>query len=156
MNGKKLKIYFCASVIGGQELVYLAKNIVDELKSMGHFVLTEHVAKKGTLEIEKKRLGKDIAKIVFNRDLSWLKNDADMIVAEVSTPSLGVGYELSYFLEVVKKPVLCLYHRDHKKKVSFFILGNSNKNLKVIEYKNTKEIKTILETYFNNLLISIK
>jgi hypothetical protein len=39
--------------------------------------------------------------------MSWLK-EADVIVAEVSTPSLGVGYEIGK-AEDMGKRILCLY-----------------------------------------------
>lgn len=43
---------------------------------------------------------------VFERDTAWLR-DCDALIAEVSTPSHGVGFEIAYALGR-GKPVLCL------------------------------------------------
>ena len=44
---------------------------------------------------------------IYNRDVDWLR-ESDCVIAEVTQPSLGVGYELG-FAESLKIPVLCLY-----------------------------------------------
>ena len=44
---------------------------------------------------------------IYNRDMDWLRT-AECVVAEVTQPSLGVGYELG-FAESINVPVLCLY-----------------------------------------------
>uniref|UniRef100_A0A8C2Y0N5 2'-deoxynucleoside 5'-phosphate N-hydrolase 1 n=1 Tax=Capra hircus TaxID=9925 RepID=A0A8C2Y0N5_CAPHI len=47
-------------------------------------------------------------KLIHDRDLAWLQQ-ADVVVAEVTQPSLGVGYELGWAV-ALHKPVLCLFH----------------------------------------------
>ena len=44
---------------------------------------------------------------IYERDVKWLA-EADFVVAEVTQPSLGVGYELGY-AEAHRKPTLCLF-----------------------------------------------
>ena len=70
-----------------------------------------------------------------------------MLVAEVSTPSHGVGYEIGYALSL-NKPVLCL----HKKtiKVSKMITGNPNPLLQVSSYQDEDEAITFLRNFLNN------
>ena len=57
------------------------------------------------------------------RDLEWLES-ADAVIAEVTNPSLGVGYELG-MAEKLGKPILCLYEDSSKKrKLSAMVSGN--------------------------------
>ena len=46
-----------------------------------------------------------------------------MVIAEVTNPSLGVGYELGY-AEKLNKPILCLFDGDSGGKLSAMVRGN--------------------------------
>jgi len=46
-------------------------------------------------------------KTIHDTDFAWLK-ESDVVVAEVTVPSTGVGYELGRAVEM-KKPILALY-----------------------------------------------
>ena len=118
------KIYFSCSITGGRndEAIYTA--LVDDLLARGHAVLTAHLARRGVAALEQ---GVD-ARAVFQRDLAWVKA-CDMLVAEVSTPSHGVGYEIALTL---RKPVLCLYRQGAR--VSKMITGNDAPTLTVTAY----------------------
>ena len=72
---------------------------------------------------------------VYERDTDWIKN-CDVLIAEVSVPSHGVGYEIGYALNI-GKPVLCLYQKSRK--VSKMISGNSDPNLNTQIYADIKE-----------------
>ena len=56
---------------------------------------------------------------IFERDMAWL-NSADVLVAEVTTPSLGVGYEIASVLNL-GKPVIALYREIPGKRLSAMI-----------------------------------
>ena len=100
-----MKIYFAGSIRGGRQDAALYHEIVRQLQKHGE-VLTEHVA-----DTELGVLGQDIGdRKIHDRDLAWLK-DSDYLVAEVTTPSLGVGYEIGKATEW-GKPVLCLYRPE--------------------------------------------
>lgn len=86
-----MKIYFAGSIRGGQADVELYARIIAYLKSRGHVVLTEHVGKPSSLMGEEGKTDFDI----YEQDMAWLR-ESDMVIAECSTPSLGVGYELCY------------------------------------------------------------
>ena len=82
-------------------------------------MLTEHVGSSELTTIgETNRSDREI----FMRDMEWLQS-ADLVIAEVTTPSLGVGYELG-IAEKVKIPVLCLYRPIKGKRLSAMISGN--------------------------------
>ena len=84
-----MKIYFAGAIRGGRKDAEFYFNIIHYLEQFG-IVLTEHV---GSTELSEKGEISIIDNDIFQRDLKWLQS-ADVLVAEVSTPSLGVGYEL--------------------------------------------------------------
>jgi len=72
--------------------------------------------------------------------------DADIVIAEVSTPSLGVGYEIG-LAEKLGKKIICLYKEGSNKSLSAMI--NGNKNLIVKKYKTKKDLFRIIDKIFN-------
>ncbi|OCT79623.1 hypothetical protein XELAEV_18026431mg [Xenopus laevis] len=100
-----LRVYFCGSIRGGREDQALYERIVRELRRYGT-VLTEHVARPeiGVRGEDAEALGD---KFIHDRDMDWL-NQADVVVAEVTQPSLGVGYEIGRAVDMNKR-ILCLF-----------------------------------------------
>ena len=97
-----MKIYFAGSIRAGRGDKNTYFKIIEYLKKYGQ-VLTEHVGDGNlTNSGEKNISGEEI----YKRDMSWLK-EADVFVAEISTPSLGVGYEIAKAEEWGKR-ILCL------------------------------------------------
>ena len=126
-----MKIYFAGSIRGGRDDVEIYSKIINYLKKYGQ-VLTEHVGSKKLTDSGEPIPEED----VYTRDMTLLKS-ADVLVAEVSTPSLGVGYEIAK-AEEWKKSILCLYRKvENNKKLSTIIEGN--KGLMVKEYVNLDE-----------------
>lgn len=113
-----MNIYFSGSISGGRDLLPVYKIIVTELKKYGT-VLTEHIADSGlTIGGEKN----ESDHVIFNRDIKWLKQ-ADLIIAEVTTPSLGVGYEIALGIEK-NIPVHALFCTKNNRRLSAMISGN--------------------------------
>lgn len=124
-----MKIYFAGSIRGGREKVNDYIKIIDKLEQYGD-VLTKHVA-----DPKLNSKGEDIsAEQVYLRDKAWL-DECDILFAEVSKPSLGIGYELGY-LENKNKKIVCMYEQDTN--LSAMIKGNNN-FLKV-PYNNIEEL----------------
>ena len=113
---KNLKIYFAGSIRGGRDDASTYLELINYLKNFGK-VLTEHV---GSLDLTNQ--GEKLPLIhIHNRDLDWLL-DCDVLIAEISTPSLGVGYEIGRAIEH-KKKVLCIYSDKKGETVSGIIRG---------------------------------
>ena len=113
-----MKIYFAGAIRGGRKDAQFYKDIIAYLSKKGQ-VLTEHVGNIGlSWKGETSRNDENI----FNRDMQWLKS-ANVVVAEATMPSLGVGYELG-IAEKTDIPVLCLYRKIEGKSLSAMILGN--------------------------------
>lgn len=89
----------------------------------GHTILSLHVARAHIL----KRISRASPQEIYTRDIDWVTK-CDRLVAEVSTPSLGVGYEVCYALQL-GKPVLCIYGKTVN--TSQMILGNNHPNIQV-------------------------
>lgn len=97
-----MKIYFCGSIRGGREKAALYRRMIEFLKSYGS-VLTEHVGDPNLTE-----QGNDGSNEgIWQRDTAWLR-ECDIVLAECTQPSLGVGYELAY-AEALGKPVHVFY-----------------------------------------------
>ena len=126
-----MNIYFSCSLTGGRNDEAVYGVIVRHLESAGHEVPTAHLAHPDVMKVEKV-IDPDE---VYRRDIEWI-NNCDAFVAEVSTPSHGVGYEIAYALSL-GKPVLCCYQNGVP--VSKMIIGNSSDGLTVFDYADIEE-----------------
>lgn len=141
-----MKIYFAGSISAGRGNQEVYALIINILKKYGT-VLTEHIADKNLTDLGE--VTESITdKYIFDRDVSWLK-ESDVVVAEVTTPSLGVGYEIG-LAESISKSVVCLFQKTEGKKLSAMLLGNSS--LKVYTYDKPDELFNILDEHFNKHL----
>jgi nucleoside 2-deoxyribosyltransferase len=138
-----MNIYFACSITGGREFEALYQEIVAALTTDGHEIPTLHLAQSEVLVNERLLAPRD----VYERDVNWIKN-CDLLIAEVSVPSHGVGYEISFALNI-GKPVLCLYQKD--KRVSKMITGNSDLALTIHAYSDTEEAVSQARLYLGSL-----
>lgn len=121
-----MNIYFACSITGGREYEPVYQAIVAALTEDGHEVPTAHLAGSEAGASEAAVEPQD----VYLRDTAWI-NACDVLLAEVSVPSHGVGYEIGYALGL-GKPVLALYQEGRK--VSKMITGNPNPKLTLLPY----------------------
>jgi nucleoside 2-deoxyribosyltransferase len=139
-----MKIYFACAIIGGREDIEAYKQIVQALLDDGHQVPTAaNAGLHGTKGLETEMAPMD----VYTRDTNWI-DECEVLVAEVSTPSHGVGYEISYALER-GKPVLCIFRRGVP--VSKMITGNTRPGLEVASYEDAEEGIEITRKFLRNL-----
>jgi nucleoside 2-deoxyribosyltransferase len=129
-----MKFYFAGAIRGGREKLDVFIKINELLNNYGE-VLDKHVANPNVFELEKNITLEER----YTRDIEWIK-ECDILVAEVSTPSLGVGYEISY-AESLGKRIICVYDKDIK--ISAMIGGNNH--LELIEYSDINDLLTKLE-----------
>lgn len=112
-----IKVYFACSIRGGGDTsAYQA--IVNAIKKYGAVCLSE-VLVHDAINLGGSPLPDNE---IYQRDTLWIK-ESDAIIAEVTNPSLGVGYELA-FAESIKKPVLTLFSGTSDKRLSAMIRGN--------------------------------
>ena len=144
INISSMKIYFAGAIRGGRDDAKLYKEIITYLKNKGQ-VLTEHV---GYQDLDSMGEKGDIDTTIYNRDMKWLQS-ADTIIAEVTTPSLGVGYELG-IAEKLNKPVLCLYRLSEDKRLSAMVQGN--KRFTCQNYNDITEVKLYIDKFLKQLI----
>jgi len=134
-----MKIYFAGSIRGGREDATLYMQIIEYLKNFGE-VLTEHIGDPNLTD-----LGDDgpTDKYIHDRDLAWLQS-ADVLVAEVTSVSMGVGYEIGRSVESGKK-VLCLFRPESGKNLSAMIAGCPD--VELVHYQNLDEAKKAIDGF---------
>ncbi len=131
-----MKIYFAGSITGGREDQGLYLEIIKLLTNYGE-VLTEHI---GDSLITEKGEVIDVG-IIFKRDIGWLEQ-CDVVVAEVTIASMGVGYELGV-AEKLGKKVICLYRPNPEKRLSAMVLGNEKFSIQ--PYETLADVQSILD-----------
>lgn len=130
---------YCAGPIKGDTLFQdYYRDIISFINSLGHIGFTEL---NDNFKSKKKLSDKQI----FTRDIGWIKK-SKLMIAEVSGPSLGVGFEISFALYTVKIPVLALYNSEATK-ISAMITGGNSKLLTVKEYSNDASLKNTISSF---------
>jgi nucleoside 2-deoxyribosyltransferase len=110
-------------------------NIVKDIEKLGHKVDSswiKHTSDEDALHFED----------AYKRSMKSIKN-ADILVAEVSTMSSGIGFLISTALNQ-KMPVLALFNDKSKDKQSMTLKGSKNKLMHYTTYNGDnldKEIK---------------
>ncbi|HEX7620836.1 MAG TPA: nucleoside 2-deoxyribosyltransferase [Anaerolineales bacterium] len=126
-----MNIYFACSITGGREFEPIYRTITTALLSDGHEVPTAHLADSKVKFFE----GQVNPREIYERDTAWIRA-CEALVAEVSTPSHGVGYEVAYALSL-GKPVLCVYREGQP--ISKMLTGNSHPTIFVKSYREAEE-----------------
>ncbi|HOJ00379.1 MAG TPA: nucleoside 2-deoxyribosyltransferase [Anaerolineaceae bacterium] len=137
-----MQAYFSCSITGGRTEQHIYQQIVDHLIERKWRVPTAHLAESGVPDEE----GMIDPRVVYERDVRWVL-ESDLLIAEVSTPSHGVGYEIA-LAEMNKKPVFCCYRKG--KKVSKMILGNENPIFCVYAYEGIDDLLKVLDEFLDD------
>jgi len=135
-------IYFSGSISGGRNDAAHYRRIVETLEARGFNVLagavTSHIGNGGEpLD----------ARFIFERDLAWVAQ-SDVVVAEVSMPSTGVGYEIAAARYRYRIPVICLYRPAYTARCTAMVAGDEG--VELIEYSDAT-VEEMLETLVNKL-----
>lgn len=129
------KIYFAGSIRGGRIDAELYARLISYMQKNA-VVLTEHIGSPHLNLMEQGKRDIDI----YDQDIAWLR-ESDVIIAECSCPSLGVGYELA-FAEKLGKPCHIFYDRT-KTQLSAMLTGNPY--FSIHPYEEESEIYNILD-----------
>ncbi len=137
-----MKIYFAGSIRGGRDDKDLYAQIISELQKYGN-VLTEHIGDPNL-----KETGEEFSEdYIYKRDMDWLRS-CDLVIAEVTTPSLGVGYEIGQ-AESMGKKIVCLYREVPGKSLSAMLSGNSN--FQIHKYQTLDDLRVFFVGFFKSL-----
>ena len=130
------KIYFAGSIRGGRIDAELYNRLIGYMQKTS-IVLTEHIGSPHLNLLEQGK--RDIE--IYDQDTAWLR-ESDVLIAECTCPSLGVGYELAY-AEKIGKPCHIFYDRS-KTQLSAMLTGNPY--FIIHPYENEDEIHPIIDT----------
>jgi len=130
------KIYFAGSIRGGRIDAELYNRLIGYMQKTS-IVLTEHIGNPHLNLLEQGK--RDIE--IYDQDTAWLR-ESDVLIAECTCPSLGVGYELAY-AEKIGKPCHIFYDRN-KTQLSAMLTGNPY--FIIHPYENEDEIYPIIDT----------
>lgn len=136
---EEMKIYFAGSIRAGRDDAAVYEEMISCLRSFGE-VMTEHV---GNPDLSAKGDDGPSDRYIHERDMSWLWT-SDLVVAEVTVPSLGVGYELGWAVSL-GKPVLCLYRIVPGRTLSAMIAGSPG--IETFPYSDMDEARTIMRAF---------
>lgn len=134
-----MDVYVSCSLTGGRGDQPVVAALVGLLEARGHRVLTAHLAHPEAMAAD----GGLAPEAVFARDLAWLEASA-VVVAEVSTPSHGVGFEVAWALSQ-GKPVLCLAREGAR--VSKMISGIRRPAFRFHTYTGAPDAQACLERF---------
>src|ERR1700730_1068736 len=116
-----MTVYLACTVRGDRRGVEAGRAICARLQHHGHHVLTTHLLADDVNEAESALTEQE----VYRRDLEWLSS-CDVLVAEASGSSYGVGFEVGYVLGRASQTgqrVVLLHDRARRGAISRLITG---------------------------------
>lgn len=139
-----LKIYFTAATSGNDQFKPNYNRIINCLKNQAKVISGEQIVNQKLLSADRQMP----KKAIFERERLRI-DEADLMVAEVTKPSLGVGGEIVYAL-LKNKPVLALVFTEHEDKISPMIEGNPSDNL-FLEHYDFDNLHLILKNFLHHV-----
>jgi 2'-deoxynucleoside 5'-phosphate N-hydrolase len=141
-------IYLAFTVRGNRGTLAAARALSDLLQRRGHRVLTTHLLADDADAAE----GALTERQVYERDIQWLES-ADLLIAEASGSSYGVGFEVGYVLgraSQTRQRVLLLFDAARRPAISRLICGTVHPACAVREYSTVEELTRIVEDYLRD------
>jgi nucleoside 2-deoxyribosyltransferase len=141
-----MKIYLACTVRGDRGGVAAGRAICEGLERHGHEVLTTHLLADNVEAAESLLTEED----VFHRDVDWLGR-CDVLVAEASGSSYGVGFEVGYVLgraHATGQRVVLLYDRSRHHAISRLITGNRDAACTTFGYGSIDDLTAFIDQRF--------
>jgi 2'-deoxynucleoside 5'-phosphate N-hydrolase len=134
-----MQIYLACTVRGDRGAIAGLRSLVAALEDAGHTVLTTHLLDDNVDGAESALT----ERAVYERDIAWLEA-CDLLVAEASGSSFGVGFEVGYVLgrsDRTDQRVVLLYRADRRDQISRLIAGNAHPRCRVVPYATGGELE---------------
>lgn len=135
-------IIYCALPIKGDEKFRnFYEELINHLINLGHTPLCELNSKfKSSIPLSPAQ--------IFRRNIKWIES-SELFIAELSSPSVGVGFEISYALFRRRKNVLALSFKETDY-VSTIINGCTSELLTRQTYSSSDELKKFVTKFIAN------
>jgi len=146
MLGASMRIYLACTVRGDRAGTAAGRVICERLQHHGHEVLTTHLLADDVESAESTLTEQD----VYRRDLEWL-SACDVLVAEASGSSYGVGFEVGYIIgraRATGQRVLLLYDAQRRDAISRLIVGNCDEACATVAYTSMQDLISLVDRQF--------
>lgn len=133
-----MTIYLACTVRGDRGAIAGLRTLAAALEADGHTILTKHLLDDNVDGAEAALTNR----AVYDRDLAWLES-CDMLIAEASGSSFGVGFEVGYVLgrsERTNQRVVMIYRADRRDAISRLIVGNAHPRCETMAYVDSAEL----------------
>ena len=115
------------------------RKIPDIIEALGMEVISRHQTQADFIANESRLTDRRI----HDRDYRWL-TEADVVIAEITNPSLGVGAEIADAVHL-GIPVLAVYKKEFENQISAYISGKTGVVCRA--YADYEELKAIIEQF---------
>jgi 2'-deoxynucleoside 5'-phosphate N-hydrolase len=142
-----MRIYLACTVRGDRGGLDIARALCARLQSHGHIVLTTHLLDDNVDDAESALTERE----VYDRDIAWL-DSCDLLVAEASGSSYGVGFEVGYVLgrsPHAHQRVVVLYDTERTHRLSRLLLGNAHSSCTTYGYGRADDLLTFIDRYLD-------
>jgi len=141
-----MRIYLACTVRGNRGGVRAGRAICERLQQHGHEVLTTHLLADDVDAAESRLSEED----VYLRDIDWLSR-CEVLVAEASGSSYGVGFEVGYVLgraASTRQRVVLLYDAARRHTISRLIIGNGDDACTTFAYTSLEDLTAFIDRHF--------
>jgi hypothetical protein len=133
-----MQIYLACTVRGDRGAIAGLRSLVSALEAAGHTILTKHLLEDDVDGAESALT----ERAIYERDIRWL-DACDVLVADASGSSFGVGFEVGYVLgcsERTDQRVVLLYQSERRDRISRLIVGNAHPRCRTIAYDDPRDL----------------
>ena len=144
-----MRIYLACTVRGERSGVLAGRAICQRLQQLGHEVLTTHLLTEDVDRAEAELTEEQ----VYRRDLDWL-SCCDVLIAEASGSSYGVGFEVGYVIGRARETgqrVLLVYDAARRDAVSRLISGNCDDACTTFAYDSIEDLTAFIDQHIGTL-----
>jgi nucleoside 2-deoxyribosyltransferase len=138
-----MRIYLACTVRGERGGILAGRAICERLQHHGHEVLTTHLLADDVEQAESQLTEEQ----VYHRDIDWLSR-CDVLVAEASGSSYGVGFEVGYLIgraRETRQRVLLVYDTSRRHAVSRLITGNRDEACTTFGYRSIEDLTAFID-----------
>jgi nucleoside 2-deoxyribosyltransferase len=149
-----MTIYLAFTVRGNRGALDAARALCALLQRNGHHVLTTHLLADDADAAERSLTEQH----VYDRDIRWLES-ADLLIAEASGSSYGVGFEVGYVLGrsgQTGQRVLLVFDEARRPFISRMAPGVNHPACTVRGYRDAGELLAIVEEYLSSATPALK
>lgn len=131
------QVYLAVPVQGHRQNDVLYLRLAEAIRNAGARIVNPGVVRNPPVDLDNQYA----ATAIFKENLKRLRS-ADILIAELSSPSLGTGYEIAV-AERLNLPIVGLWCSEDNK-LSKMVLGNEGSNLHLFEYVSVEDLDCLV------------